>query len=192
MTTHPISESTDPRRTRTTIAPVAARSRLVSATSARVTAASPERLWTVLADEFDAVGDWASTVEASTAWPAEATHDTPAADRYCDVPGLGRTRERITAYDPVARMIGYEVEAHGMPGFLRSVESTWRITPLDSGDAEVRLTIDARVSGPAARLLTPMLRSQFRRTQRRVLADLDVYARSGEVSGRKARMTAGR
>ncbi len=192
MTTHQTTDSTDSadsHRAHRSVPSAAADARLVSVTTARVIATTPDRLWTVVADEFDTVGAWASTVDRSMASPGTPASNETDADRYCEVPGLGQTRERITAFDPVGLILGYVVEADGMPTFLRSVESTWRITPLDSGEAEVRLTIDARVGGASGRLLAPALRAQFRRTQRRVLADLDVYARSGQVSRRKARMT---
>ena len=192
MATQQITESTKYRPVRRTVPPVAADTRLVTVTASRTMDADPDRVWAVVAEEFDRVGEWASTVERSSAWSGERASSGPEADRYCEVPGLGQTQERINAYDPVSRIIGYVVEADGMPSFLRSVESTWRVSALDSGGSEVRLTIDARVGGVPGRLLGPALRSQFRRTQRRVLADLDVYARTGQVSGRKARMMARR
>ena len=192
MTTRHHTQTVHDHERRRIMPPTDADTRLVSVTAGRTITASPERVWAILADDFDAVGEWASTGDRSSGGSGAPADDGSEADRYCEVPGLGETRERISVLDQVGGVIGYVVEAHGMPGFLRSVESTWRITALDSGASEVRLTIDARVGRLAGRLLGPALRAQFRRTQRRVLADLDVYARTGQVSRRKARMLASR
>ena len=175
-----------------TAPPANAGTRTIVATVGRDIDAAPGRVWAVLADEFASVGEWASTVATSTAWSDQPAADSPPVGRSCAVPGFGQTQERITVLDPDERTIAYAVEADGAPPFLRAVESTWQVTPLDGGRTAVQLTIEAKVAGFVGRLAAPMLRLQFRRTQRRVLSDLDIYARTGQVSERKARMTTAR
>lgn len=147
------------------------------------------RVWRILADEFESVAEWASTIPVSG--PNHRAITVPdgatVAGRSCTIPGFGVTDERFTAFDAARRTFTYSVAAPKMPGFVRSAENSWAVRDLGNGRCEATSVATAQLSGPLGAMASPMLKAQFGRTIRPALQDLKVYAETGRVSARKAR-----
>ncbi|MGF1647303.1 MAG: SRPBCC family protein [Kineosporiaceae bacterium] len=162
----------------------------ISVTSSAQVDAPADRVWSILADEFESVSHWASTIPVSGHNPLAV--DVPAgaatAGRSCTIPGFGVTDERFTRFDAARRTFAYSVDATKMPGFVTSVENTWTVRDLGSGRSEATSVATAHVAGLLGALAAPMLRMQFARTLRPTLEDLRVYAETGRVSARKTRL----
>lgn len=163
----------------------------ITVTSTVELAAPADRAWSILADEFETVSHWASTIPASGHNPlaGPARDGAPTAGRSCTIPGFGVTDERFTHFDVARRTFTYSVKATKMPGFVKGVTNTWTVDHLGSGRSKVTSTATAEVAGLLGRLAAPMMRMQFARTLRPTLADLKVYAETGRVSARKSRAT---
>ena len=162
----------------------------ISVTSSLVIGAPAARVWSILADEFETVAQWASTIPVSTHNPL-AVHVPKGATtggRSCTVPGFGVTDERFTRFDADRRALTYSVTSTKMPGFVSQVHNSWQVDDFGDGRCTVTSTVEAVASGLLGLLAAPMLRIQFARTIRPVLADLSAYAETGRVSARKERL----
>jgi hypothetical protein len=101
------------------------------------------------------------------------------------VPGFGVTEEKFTEFDAVNHTYTYSATASGMPKFVDGVENTWAVRDLGAGRVEVTTTARATVHGALGTLLGPMMWIQLRGTLQPALADLRVYAETGQVSAAK-------
>lgn len=151
--------------------------------------APAEDVWTVVAHEFDRIGLWATAVPASR----EATD--PASPVGCPVGGrtcrtamgmFPEVQERIVAYDEAGRTLTYE-PVRGMPGFVASARSTWRVVAIDDRRSRVSFAATVTTSGITGQLLGLAIRVQMGRAGARVLNDLRHYVEHGQPSPRKQR-----
>ncbi|MEO6712801.1 MAG: SRPBCC family protein [Mycobacteriales bacterium] len=161
----------------------------ISVQSSAVIAAPADRVWAILADEFENVGQWASTIVSSTANPAatRVPDGAATAGRACTVPGFGVTDERFTHFEAAARTFTYSVAAEKMPGFVHDLRNTWSVRAVGTGQCEVTSHVTAEATGVMGSLAGPVLRRQLARTISPVLDDLRSYATTGRVSARKER-----
>ena len=149
--------------------------------------ASPDRIWSIMIDDFEGVAHWVSGLDWSgpnakaTAYP-----DGTAGGRVCDVPGFGLTDERLVKYDPEKRTFAYSVEAEKIPSFVQNLTNTWRLTPVGSS-TQVDMHLTADVGGPLGAMMKPMMRRKFLKTLADIEADLTAYAETGRVSEEKAK-----
>lgn len=161
----------------------------ISVTSTALINAPAARVWRILADEFETVAEWASTIPASG--PNALALDIPTgattAGRSCTIPGFGVTDERFTHFDATRRTFTYSAAATRMPGFVTGAQNTWAVREVGPERCEVTSTAEATVRGPLGVMAAPMMRMQFARTIRPTLEDLRVYAETGQVSSRKSR-----
>ena len=109
-------------------------------TSAISIDAAVQAVWTVLADEFIDVAAWGPGVNSSVRNPEtpEGLNGSRYGGRICEVEGLGKTTERIVAYDAQARTLSYTLEAENLPPFIKTLEVTWTASP----DGAERCTVD--------------------------------------------------
>ena len=142
--------------------------------------ADPARLWEILAIEFDDVQNWASGVESSTRnaalVPAPGYVMSPG--RVCQVAGFGELDERVIEADEAARRFTFEATAAKLPSFVRDIRNTMSVASTANA-ARVTSQINADAGGVVGSLAAPLMRRQFRRTIRTILADLKVYAETG-------------
>lgn len=144
--------------------------------------APSEQVWDLLAHRFHEVGQWAAAINQSSAL---STQIGPAgvADRVCDTPD-GVFKERVTAFDEQDRSFSYQAY-EGLPGFVRQGGNTWRVRDLGSGRSEVHMHMKFDLKPVANLLMGWMLERQMAKAADGVLADLEVYLESGQVSARK-------
>ena len=65
-----------------------------------------ERVWSILADDFEHVYDWATGLESSDPNPkAPRQADGNAGGRVCEAPGFGFSDERVVAYEPAQHVM---------------------------------------------------------------------------------------
>ena len=146
-----------------------------------------DRVWQVLAHEFDRVSEWNSEVSASTAAPSvPAPIGAPHGGRVCQV-GVGEITERFTSYSESGRRYSFDVA--GLPSMVARMSNTTTVTPLDARRCEVTLTLSLAFAG-AGRLAGPFVGLQMRRIVARSLDDLKTYLETGDVSARKQKQLA--
>lgn len=131
----------------------------------RRVAASPDAVWTVLAD-FGGIARWATNVDHSCLLRA----DDPG-------PGLvrrvqtGRTTllETVEAWDAGTRL-AYRIE--GLPPVVRSVRNEWRLDPSDGGTTvTLRTTVDAGPR-PPQQLIARLVARRLAKESESMLAGL--------------------
>ncbi|NKB54655.1 MAG: hypothetical protein GKR97_21060 [Rhizobiaceae bacterium] len=111
--------------------------------------ASAEKLWNILADDFTEVSKWVDSVISSGPNPAapNGLNGSRHGGRVCEVQGIGKTEEILTAYDAENRSLSYSVEAANFPGFLEKIENTWRVQQIDENNSNVTVSLEISVSG---------------------------------------------
>lgn len=92
--------------------------------------AEAREVWRVLSAEFLDVAAWVPGVNSSGPNPQtpNGINGSLYGGRVCDVEGLGKTDERIVAYDSQARMLSYTVEAENLPPFIEKLQNTLTVT----------------------------------------------------------------
>lgn len=105
--------------------------------------------WKVVAEDFLEISQWARGVKSSQANGAtpDGINGSPYGGRICDVAGIGRTEERITAYDADTRSLTYLITAEGLPSFVAEMSNTWTVTPNPAGGSNVKVELRARTKG---------------------------------------------
>ncbi len=152
---------------------------------------SADRLWHILADEFDRVGDWARAVDSSAPNLDVAAPDgADIGGRVCQAPGFGAINETFTAFDPTARSYAFKATASKIPGFVRNITNHTRVISRGSDAAEVEVTITADTDGLRGTLIKPLMARQFSGTIDGLLEDLRSYAETGQVSAAKRKALA--
>ena len=150
--------------------------------------APAERVWRIIGEEFDRVGEWATPVPHSAAAARQPINaDAPVAGRTCEtsVAGFPSLNETLTAYDDAQRTLAFEI-VEGMPGFVSEARNEWRIDEL--GPNRTQVTLDGRIeTRGVGRIMAPIMRFQLNRAIDQTVEDLQVYAATGEVSARKRR-----
>lgn len=119
-----------------------------SATTTTV-AVDAQTAWKVVAEDFLEISRWARGVKSSEANEAtpEGVNGSTYGGRVCDVAGIGRTEERIIAYDSDNRSLTYRITAEGLPAFVAEMSNTWTVTPNPAGSSDVTVDLRARTKG---------------------------------------------
>jgi hypothetical protein len=172
-----------------------------------IIAAPGDRVWAVIGPGFVRIGDWATTIPASTALadrPGQAPHpdtgpalataafDAPITGRVCEtgIRLVPQVTEHLIAYDDGARTLTYRAE--GMPAFVTLARNTWTVTPLDPGRCRVSLRARFDTRGLLGLLGRWVILAQTRRTSRHLTDDLRVFVQTGRPSPHKQRQLAAR
>ena len=148
--------------------------------------ASADRIWTILADEFADVSNWASAVDHSEAHDkAAAPAGATSGGRTCQVPGFGFTDERFTHYDEANKTFSFSIEAEKIPGFFKNMESTWKVVSTGPDTSKVTTKIAGEATGLRGALVSPIMKRKFSNLLDQGYKDLKTYAETGQVSDAK-------
>jgi hypothetical protein len=148
---------------------------------------SADRLWTILADDFDKVGDWARGVDSSGPnTDAAVPEGASVGGRVCQAPGFGAINETFTSYDPVEHSYALEATASKIPSFVRNITNHTLVKPLGAEQSEVQLRITADTPGLRGALVKPMITRKFSKGLDGILEDLKIFAETGKISSEKS------
>ena len=156
---------------------------------------SADRLWSILADDFDKIGEWASGVDSSGPnTDAAVPEGASVGGRVCQVPSLGAVNEAFTSFNPLERSFSFEATASEIPSFVRDLTNNTVVRPLGLEQSEVQVRFTADTEGVQGAQAEPALTSQFSQAIEGSLEDLKIFAESGEIASKKsqARVNAGR
>ena len=152
---------------------------------------SADRLWSILADDFDRVGEWASGVASSGPnTDAAIPEGASVGGRVCQVPGLGAVNEAFTSFHPVERSFSFEATASEIPSFVRNLTNHTVVKSLGPEQSEVQIRSTADTIGLRGALVKPVMTRQFSRAIDGVLEDLKIFAESGKISSQKTKALA--
>jgi hypothetical protein len=149
--------------------------------------APASQVWRVVAHEFSAIGDWASTIPHS-----QAVADRPAlagaevCGRICstNIPGITAVREQFTYYDEQAMRFGYAA-ADGLPALIRRAENNWQVRSLGSEACIAEAWAELELPLLLGVCLVPLMKLQLSRAGARLLEELKYYVEHEQPHPRK-------
>jgi len=145
-------------------------------------------VWHVIAHQFDAIGEWASSIPTSYAAPEAPPPGAEVGARVCatGVRGFKDVQEQFTSYDEEAMRFAY-VATVGLPWIVRHAENHWQVRPLDQSrcQVEAQAVVDLRTF--PGLILAPLLRMQMNRLGRQTFEELKYYVEQGKPHPRKMR-----
>ena len=124
--------------------------------------APADAVWTLMGERFADIGEWSDTViQSSMDGPARA-----GAVRTCELKptpaASGFIKERITKFDEQRRTFAFDI-IEGLPGFMKRVNSEWKIEADGSNKTKATNTLTIEVKWFMAPML-PVIRGQFAKT----------------------------
>ena len=136
-----------------------------------------EEVWKCVFDDFAKAHLWAmGTPTCRKGQPDENF------DRVCDTE-TGRLKDTITKVDRDNYMFEFTVE--GLPFFVRSVVSTWKLRELSIKQNEINLGTRIEVKPGIGTIAQIPMRLAFKRLYPGLLDDLTTYIETGRPSSRK-------
>jgi hypothetical protein len=148
---------------------------------------SADRLWSILANDFDKIGEWASGVDSSGPnTDAVVPEGASVGGRICQVPGFGAVNEAFTSFNPVERSFSFEATASEIPSFVRNLTNNTVVKSLGPERSEVQIRTTADIEGVQGAQAEPELTRQFSQGIDGALEDLKIFAESGKISSQKS------
>ena len=142
--------------------------------------APADAVWDVMGERFADIGDWSDTVLSSSLnGPLQE-----GAIRTCELKptpaASGTIQERLARFDRTGRSFAFDIVS-GLPGFMKRVTSEWTIEPNGPRAARAvnRLTIEVAWW---MRPMLPMIRSQFRKTIKGFIPEIEAAATRAPAS----------
>ena len=152
---------------------------------------SADRLWSILADDFDKIGEWARTVDSSAPnTSAEIPEGATVGGRVCQAPGFGAINETFTQFDPEQRTYAFKATASKIPSFVNNLTNHTAVKEVGPDRAEVHLRITADTDGLRGAMIKPMMTRKFNGAIDNLLEDITIFAESGQVSSQKKKALA--
>jgi hypothetical protein len=152
---------------------------------------SADQLWSILADDFDKIGEWASGVDSSgPKTDAAIPEGANVGGRVCQVPGFGAVDEAFTSFNPVERSFSFGATASEIPSFVRNLTNNTVVKSLGPEQSEVQIRTTADTEGVEGAQAEPELTRQFSQGIDGAVADLKIFAESGKISSKKSKALA--
>ena len=136
-----------------------------------------EEVWRVVVDEFHNAHEWATGTPHCR--KGEASEDF---DRVCDTES-GRLMDKITKIDKEHHVLEFSVK--GLPFFVRSVVSTWKLKQISQTETELTMGPRIEVMPVIGTILQIPMKSALKKLYPGLLDDLATYIETGKASARK-------
>jgi hypothetical protein len=152
---------------------------------------SADRLWSILADDFDKIGEWARGVDSSAPdTSAEVPDGAAVGGRVCQAPGFGAINETFTQFDPQQRTYAFKATASKIPSFVNNITNHTAVKAIGPDRSEVQLKITADTNGLRGAMVKPIMTRKFNAALDATLEDLTIFVESGQISSQKAKALA--
>ncbi|MFT7475178.1 MAG: hypothetical protein ACI81L_002115 [Verrucomicrobiales bacterium] len=145
--------------------------------------ASTDRVWQVVAHEFDSVGTWSSAIASSA-----ANHDVAVPEgatvggRVCATSGFGEIEETFTKYSESNKQFTFAIT--GMPLFISLAQKTIRVRPTGAQFAEVSMHIQMETTA-VGKVIGPVFTIKLKATLNTFLEELKNFVENEEISSKK-------
>ena len=148
--------------------------------------ASAEKLWQILGEDYDRVGEWTSEIPSSAPNP-----DLPTGQgRVCKTDGFGDAKETITKFDETRRELAYVAEIEKMPFFVKEMGNSWRIESRGQNKSVVHMHLQGKLMPVFSQLMSGTMAKQMGKSADIILEELKYYAETGKIHPRKQKQTA--
>jgi hypothetical protein len=152
---------------------------------------SADHLWSILADDFDKIGEWARGVDISAAnTSAEVPGGASVGGRVCQAPGFGAINETFTEFDAQERTYAFKATATKIPSFVRNITNHTAVKVIGPDRAEVQLRLTADTSGLRGAIVKPLMIRKFGAALDAAIEDMTIFAESGQISSEKTKALA--
>jgi hypothetical protein len=149
--------------------------------------APAQKVWRVLAHEFEHIGRWASVIPHS-----HALADRPLPDgaqvcgRICGaaIAGVSAVHESFIYYDEQGMRFGYEA-IEGLPTFITLARNHWSVRALTPDTSLVAARGELEMRWFPGLLLMPLLRFQLGRAADQLFEELKYYVEHDQPHPRK-------
>ena len=148
-----------------------------------------ERVWSILADDYASIGDWARAVGQSAANPDVAPLPGAAVGGRVCTANIGEVTETITTFDPKHHVLAYGAKAKAMPFFVRGLTGRWTLEAAKGG-TRVDLGFEADLMPPFGTLMGWAMKRQFATAIDETLVDLKLWAETGQLHPDKTKALA--
>ncbi|MDW3649489.1 MAG: SRPBCC family protein [Bacteroidia bacterium] len=136
-----------------------------------------EEVWRFIIDEFPNAHHWATGTP--TCRKGTESEDF---DRVCDTE-TGRLMDTITKIDHENHVLEFSVK--GLPFFVRSVVSSWKLSKLSNTQTEITLGPRIEVMPVIGTLMQIPMKIAFKKLYPGLLNDLTTFIETGKPSPRK-------
>lgn len=153
--------------------------------SSEVINVSAEKLWAIARD-FGNVGVWTSTLNSSEGVGAPEFEGATYSERVChtNIKGFSEVHEKLTMFNDANKELSYKV-SHGLPGFVLLAQNHWTILEVGPNQSMVSMNSYMRLTKFMGFLLGGKMRKTALKALDTVLAELKIYAETGEVAETK-------
>ncbi|MEM7620773.1 MAG: SRPBCC family protein [Pseudomonadota bacterium] len=142
---------------------------------------SAEKAWEILV-QFGNVDAWASTVQHST-----ADQLCQGATRVCQT-AMGKFDEKVTSYNPQQLTLSYTAEGEKIPFFVKRLENTWQIRPVNVHECRVSMLMNVDIMFPFTIFPGPMMKMQMSKIAKQTLEEFKHFAETGRPHSRKLKL----
>jgi len=148
--------------------------------------APANKVWQILADEFDRIGEWATVItESRTDTDVLIPKGAKVGGRVCSAQGFGDVREEFTYCDEQSMAFGYKA-TKGLPSWLiKRAENNWSVHSLESKKCVVESRGEIDYNLIPGLLVMPIFKSQMSRLGSQLLEELKYYAEYKQPHSRK-------
>lgn len=146
---------------------------------------SVEKVWQVLAVDFDEIDKWSSGVKRSIP-KGEKVNGSKVGGRHCELSAVGFTEmdEQILVFDPENHVLSYRLY-NGLPGFVTDAVNTWQLSKTSFGGTYLAVRTEMHVKGIVGFLLRPMMKSNLESAVKSMSIELQYYVDTGEPHPKK-------
>lgn len=149
--------------------------------------APANKVWGVLAHDFDKIGQWASAIPESKAVANSPTPEgAPVCGRVCStaVQGFSHVQEKFTYYDETSMRYGYKA-VEGRPSFIKDAVNNWSVREQGPNQSVVESRAELELSFFPGVFMIPLLKLQMRITAARLFEELKYFVERGQPHPRK-------
>lgn len=139
---------------------------------------SAQKAWSILANQYDCVGDWATIIPESS--PRKENGEL--VGRTCSST-YGDVQEMITNWDE--KNLTYSYEADGLPAMFKSGKNVWKIEPLGERKSKVKMTLRMEMKPLQGLLMGWMIKMKMGKDLEGFMQDLKYFAENGRPSPQK-------
>lgn len=152
-----------------------------------VTIKSPvDQVWKTIGTNYKDAGLWSSAIYASAPTQGQPLDGAPVSGRVCETT-LGPFKESIVEYNVDRHTLAYLATGEKMPGFVKQLKGSWRLTDKDSNTTVVVMQLAADIAAPFNLLMGWVMKRQFDKAISETLEDLRFYLENGEPHPRKVK-----
>ena len=145
---------------------------------------SADSLWAICRD-FDKTAEWTSTLKHSYGTGESEFEGATCSSRTCETDfGKGKVVEELILFSDENKELSYNL-TEGAPGFITLANNHWKVIEIGANQSKIEMNVTMHMKKFVGFFLGGLIKKQMRKQVNIVLAELKIYAETGEVSEAK-------